>query len=362
MRGKNHHVLLDQPGLHQQIHRRTHVKADGRSLYLYGYDKHEGTPFPEVAEVLAKGGHLRHHPLRDEWNIYASHRQNRPFMPSSAEDPLAPTRSQDSPTEIPFTNFELAVFENKFTNLHENAPLPEASSEARTRRAKGRCEVVVYSPDLEGSIHSIGQDKRRLLVAAWIDRYQQLSEIGCDFVLPFENRGDEVGATLHHPHGQIYGFDYVPAVQSKAVEAFRSGYDLSAQVPSFIPAYSVAQAGGLVAFCPPFARFPYEIWIASKTPRAGPWVYNAEERDAYAHLIGDVCRRYDAFFEQPTPYMMSLHAAPRGEEATFQFTTQFYPLLRAKGRLKYLASVEQSTSVFTIDVLPETASQLLRSL
>jgi len=348
--------------LSRTIHRRRFVKRDGRDLFLYGYEPHTLTPLPETNGHVAKGGELRYHPLRDEWNIYAAHRQNRTFKPSTADNPLAPSIPGGAPTEIPFTNFELAVFENKFTSLHSLAPEPNEIDGVTSSRAGGRCDVIVYGPEAKGNLHTIGQDKRRLLLAAWNDRYESLYNQGCEYVLPFENRGDEVGVTLHHPHGQIYAFPFVPQVQQKAVTAFNNGYDLETDIKTFKPNYSVAQAGGLTAFCPPFARFPFETWIAPEVRTRGPWNFDEEQLDGFAHLLGDITRRYDEYFQRPTPYMLSLHAAPLKANDSFHFTAQFYPLLRAPGLVKHLASVEQSTGTFTVDVMPEMAAKTLRSL
>lgn len=344
------------------VYKRRFTKRDGRELFLYGFDKHEESPLPQEGGEVAKGGELRYHPLRQEWNIYAAHRQNRTFKPSSANDPLAPSQKNGAPTEIPFTQFEMAVFENKFTSLHAEAPLPSPIEGVKSLSAKGRCDVVVYTSEDTGSLATIGQDRRRLLIETWIDRYTTLFDQGCEFILPFENRGEEVGVTLPHPHGQIYAFPFIPDVQAKAVKAFQDGYDLSADIKAHTEIYGVAEAGGLNAFCPPFARFPYEVWIAPQERKAGPWDFNETQSDGFAHLLGDMTRKYDEFFQRPTAYMLSLHAAPKGENKSFHFTAQFYPLLRAPNRVKYLASVEQSTSTFTVDVMPETAARTLRTL
>lgn len=346
----------------RDVYRRRHIKADGRALWLYGFEPHQETALPEDGGEVATGGELRWHPLRREWNIYAAHRQNRTFKPSAADDPLAPSRPGSPATEIPFTDFELAVFENKFTSLHRDAPAPPELERVTSGRASGHCDVVVYGPEASGSLDTIGQDKRRLLVAAWIDRYQSHFAAGHKFVLPFENRGDEVGVTLHHPHGQIYAFPFVPQVQANAAKSFAEGYDLAADIKAFAKDYQVAEAGGVSAFCPAYARFPYEVWLAPRKRRPGPWAFDEDERDGFAHLLGDITRRYDAYFGRETPYMLSLHAAPVGSEDSFHFTAQFYPLLRAPGRVKYLASVEQSTGAFTIDVMPEKAAEILRSI
>ena len=346
----------------RDVFRRQFTKRDGRELFLYGYNAHSLPPLPEDDFDVAKGGELRWHPLRNEWNVYAAHRQNRTFKPSAAEDPLAPSTPGGPKTEIPFTDFELAIFENKFTSLHPEAPLPTAPNGVESERAQGRCDVVVYTPEQTGSLHTIGQDKRRLLITAWIDRYKALFNDGHKFVLPFESRGDEVGVTLHHPHGQIYAFPFIPRVQQDAVTSFNNGYDLSAAIKNYKTDYGVASAGDMEAFCPPFARFPFEVWIAPQSRKPGPWTFSKTEIDGFATLLGDITRRYDEYFQRPTAYMLSLHAAPLGTEDSFHFTAQFYPILRAPGRVKFLASVEQSTGTFTVDVMPEMAAQTLKVL
>lgn len=354
--------MLKQTISGHAVHRRHFQKRDGRDLFLYGYQPHQLTPLEEDDFEVAKGGELRWHPLRDEWNIYAAHRQNRTFKPSAADDPLAPSKPDGGRTEIPFEDFELAIFENKFTSLHAEAPEPVIPNSIYGKRASGRCDVVVYTPEQDGSLHTIGQNKRRLLIAAWLDRYQTLFAQGCKYVLPFESRGEEVGVTLHHPHGQIYAFPYVPTVQKNAAAAFKRGYDLEKDMLRYREDYGVVSAGGIDAFCPPYARFPFEVWLAPRERKAGPWAFNETELDGFAALLGDMTRRYDEYFQRPTAYMLSLHAAPLEHEDSFHFTAQFYPLLRAPGRVKFLASVEQSTGTFTVDVMPEMAAKTLRAL
>ncbi|MFN3214783.1 MAG: galactose-1-phosphate uridylyltransferase [Henriciella sp.] len=343
----------------RDVHRRHHQKTDGRDLFLYGFDRHSAGRVPGADLESIQGSELRRHPLRGEWSIYAAGRQNRTFKPSAASNPLAPSQPGKPLTEIPFEDFELAVFSNRFPSLFPDAEEPSDPT-LELHSARGACEVIVYSPDSDGSLATLTQDRRRLLVEAWIDRYQAMFDAGCAFVLPFENRGDEVGVTLHHPHGQIYGFPIVPAPQQNAANAFEQGYDLAADIKSWGNTYRIHEAGGLVSYAPRYARFPYEVWISALEPVSGPWAFDETAADGFAHLLGDTVRRYDAFFGRETPCMLSLHAAPYGRDGKFQFSAQFYPLLRAPDRVKYLASVEQSTGVFTVDVMPRDAADKLR--
>lgn len=343
------------------FYRRDHHKADGRLLSLYGHTPHQG---PALEELLRPGtvpGELRRDPLRNTWAIYAPHRQTRTFQPSSAEDPLAPARPGAPATEIPFEDFEVAVFENRFPSLAANSPAA-AQSPWSCGPAHGQCDVVVFSKDEVGSLGSLSEARRVLLIEALIDRYRQLHEAGFAYVMPFENRGSQVGVTLPHPHGQIYAFANVPEPQAAAARAFESGYNLIAAHASWDGVFDVAADGDLVAFCPPFARFPFETWIMPKVPCSGPWALSASAVHSLARLLAEVPRKLDALFGEAMPYMMSFQAAPRGAEASFQFTVQFFPVLRAAERLKFLASVEQFTGVFTVDVVPEDAAQRLRAL
>lgn len=343
-------------------YRRDHRKADGRMLHLYGRAPHTLPVQSESLDPIAQGGEIRYHPLREEWNVYAAHRQNRTFKPSEADDPLAPTLLGGPATEIPFTDFEIAVFENRFAAFHPKAANSASLDRVGSEPAKGACDVVVYAPDTSGSLHTAGEDRCQLLLSALLDRYATHFAAGCDYVLPFENRGDEVGVTLHHPHGQIYAFDRVPAVQQRAIAAFAGGYDLSGEMLAALPDYGIGKSGRMAAFVPRFARFPYETWIAPIERREGPWDCTDEELEELAYWLGEVTRRYDALFEQPAATMMAFHAAPRGGSTGYHFTVQIYPLLRAPGRMKYLASVEQHTGTFTVDVMPEAAAKSLREL
>lgn len=357
------HFILARRASGGEIHGRRLVKPDGRDVLLFGYEKRDEAPAANLLDGGPKESHLRWHPLRREWSVYAAGRQNRTFKPSTADDPLAPTVAGGPATEIPFSQFELAIFENRFPSFSQHAGEAfGAPPGVKTEPAFGRCEVVVYTSESTGNLATLSQARRELLVHAWIDRYEKLFAMGAAFVLPFENRGDEVGVTLHHPHGQIYAFPLVPKVQQSAADAFADGYDLKKDIASWRDDYWVAEANGVAAFAPPFARFPYELWLAPIEQRKGLWDMSDTELSGFAELLGEATRRYDKFFERDCPYMLSLHAAPAGDHDNWHFTAQFYPLLRARDKVKYLASVEQSTGLFTVDVQPEDTAKTFRAI
>lgn len=338
---------------------RHHRKADGRSLWTFGRHHHDAPLQDEIIGYEPGGAHLRFHPLRQEWLIVSPGRQSRTFAPNGGSNPLAPATRGGPVTEIPFGDFEVAVFENRFPGL-SSAGHKAPSVPCLTAPAAGACEVVVYSPDPCATMATLDNDRRVLLLEAIRERSRQHMAKGARFVLPFENRGPEAGVTLHHPHGQIYAFPFVPAPQAAAAKAFADGYDLTRELALWGDLATVSARSHAVSFVPPFARFPYECWIAPTTRRADLASLNADELEDLAALMGETCRRYDCLFGRPMPYMMTFHSAPAGAEAHFHFTVQFYPLLRSADRLKYLAGVEQATGVFTVDVAPEAAAQALR--
>lgn len=348
-------------GITGTIYRRDHRKQDGRTLSLYGRTPNEEEPLPELLRDTPPCSELRYDPLRGTCAIYTPQRQTRTFQPGSADNPLAPARPGGAITEIPFQRYEIAIFENRFTSLSfEQAD--HLSTRWSDRPALGECEVVVYSDHACDSLASIGPDRRVLLIEALCDRYKHLARKGAAYVMPFENRGERVGVTLPHPHGQIYAFAEIPPPQLQAVRAFASGFNLIEAHEGWGGRFDIASEGELVAFCPPFARFPYETWIMPRFACKGPWELDASGTHALSVLLGDVTGRLDQLFGCPMPYMMSFQAAPAGLTTPFQFTVQFLPIMRDAGRQKFLASVEQFTGLFTVDVLPEMAAARLRKL
>lgn len=295
---------------------------------------------------------------------YAAHRQERTFLPPAEFCPLCPTRPGGTPTEIPFDDFEVAVFENRFPAFAAQAG-PTAAPDTGTvaAAATGVCEVVVYTAAHTGSLATLSQERRELLLRVWADRYRDLyarEDVG--FVMPFENRGEAVGVTLHHPHGQIYAYPFVPPVLQQESAAFRQGPVLLDLLARLDAAHLVEDDEAAAALVPPFARFPYEVWVVPRRAHPGPWTFADVEVASFAGVVGRVVARYDALFARPFPYVMVLHAAPKGGEEQFHFHAEFYPALRGPDRLKYLAGTELGAGTFTVDVLPEDAAAALRAV
>ncbi|HEU4708232.1 MAG TPA: galactose-1-phosphate uridylyltransferase, partial [Methylophilaceae bacterium] len=184
------------------------TKPDGRKLWLYSrspISQMEAAPSP-FPDPLNANPHLRWHPLRGEWITYAAYRQGRTFLPPPEYNPLAVTVNPQNPTELPQGDWEVAVFDNRFPSLTVTASTPPELL-VPTRAGVGKCEVVVFTQDANSSLGALELGHIELLLDVWAERTRQLGQIEeIQYVLPFENRGREVGVTLNHPHGQIYAY------------------------------------------------------------------------------------------------------------------------------------------------------------
>ncbi len=354
--------------------RKTLAKPDGRKLELYSRREiPDGleAPSPEQSRT-PPNPHMRWHPLRAEWIAYAGYRQHRTFLPPPEYNPLAPTSDPAHPTELPAGDYDVAVFENLFPTFAMSAT-DDPALIVDTKPACGVCEVVVFTQDPSQTLGGLPLDHVELIVEVWADRYRELGQIpDVQYVMPFENRGVEVGVTLHHPHGQIYAYPFVPPLPAR---------ELGAQLEYF-RAHSrgllehliekeledgrrlLYSTEGAVAFMPVCARYSYEVWVAPR--RAAPSVsdLDAAERREFARALKTVLMKFDRLWDRPFPYVMVIHQAPtdgqRHPEAHLH--VEFYPAYRMRGRLKYLAGSELGAGVFTADTLPEDKAAELRGV
>lgn len=315
---------------------------------------------------------MRWHPLLRQWVVTAAHRQERTYKPPREYCPLCPTAPGAFPTEVPASEYEIVVFENRFPSFRPDPPEPgvEGSELYPVRPAKGVCEVVLYSQDHTATLPEMPLIHIERLVQVWTDRYVDLGSWDeVEYVLIFENRGEAVGVTLHHPHGQIYAFPYIPPIpraELEAAEAHRRerGRCLLCDVvaeeergPRVLwqdPRFS--------AYVPFFARYPYEVHIAARAHVPSLAEMDAAHRLSLARAIKTVGIAYDHLFGFRLPYMMVMHQKPTDgrEHPGAHFHVEFYPLNRTADKLKYLAGCESGAGTFITDMAPETQAERLR--
>jgi UDPglucose--hexose-1-phosphate uridylyltransferase len=294
---------------------------------------------------------LRFNELRGEQVDYAIHRQERTFLPPRDHCPLCPTHPGGAETEIPYEQFEIVVFDNRF-------PAFEAPH--------GAAEVVVYTDQHEGSFGTLAAERAEALMWVWRERYEQLgAREDVEYVYIFENRGVEVGVTLHHPHGQIYGYPFLPPVPELEIAADRR---LGGCAPCALLAREldervrvVHENDSAVVYIPHAARWAFEAHVMLREHRPSLLTCEPHELRQLAAALQALARGYDALFERPFPYVMAVHQAPTGSaSAGGHLHVEFYPPLRTRDKLKYLAGSEQGAGTFISDTLPEESAAILR--
>jgi UDPglucose--hexose-1-phosphate uridylyltransferase len=293
---------------------------------------------------------LRFNELRGEQVVYAIHRQDRTFLPQRESCPLCPTRPGGPPTEIPLPTFEIAVFENRF-------PAFEAP--------RGAAEVVVYTDDHDASFGSLSAQRAEDLMWVWRHRYRELgARQDVAYVFIFENRGVEVGVTLHHPHGQIYAFPFLPPVPALEIAADErlGACALCALMSEELRDGQriVDQNDAVLSYVPYAARWPYEVHVALREHRPSLLECEPAELQLLAAALQRLARGYDALFARPFPYMMVVHQAPTDGAARGHLHVELYTPLRTASKLKYLAGSEQGAGTFICDTLPEESAAALR--
>ena len=358
--------------------------ADGRELI---YFDDPGTSLPaeraidtRTLDARPATATMRRDVLTGDWVSIAAARQNRAFLPPAHLDPLAP-QTATNPSEVPSV-YDVAVFENKSPSFGpalaratgdapaaDDAPQSlddlDAPGLGRTRTSVGRCEVVCFSPEHAGSFGTQSATRARTVIEAWADRTAALSALpGIAQVFPFENRGEEIGVTLQHPHGQIYSYPYItPRTQSLLRSIAREGDDLFARIVAFEAAGPrvVLEAEHWLAYVPFAARWPIELHLAPRRHAADFTELTDAERDELATVYLRLLRGVDALYDTPTPYIAAWHQAPvaLGRD-TARLHLQLTSPRRAADKLKYLAGSEAAMGAWIGDIPPEAAADRLR--
>lgn len=358
--------------------------ADGRELF---YFDDPGTALGADRAVDARAldprpatATMRQDVLTGDWISVAAARQNRAFLPPAELDPLAP-QTATNPSEIP-SRYDVAVFENRSPSF--GPALAEAVGGApaavdpprglddlahpglgRTRTSVGRCEVVCFSPERTGSFGTQTVTRARTVIEAWADRTSALSALpGVEQVFPFENRGEAIGVTLHHPHGQIYAYPYVTPRTQRLLDAVgRTAPDLFARILAFEQQGPrvVLRGEHWTAFVPFAARWPLELHVLPHRHVPDLAALDEAERDELAPFYLRLLRGVDAVYDTPTPYIAAWHQAPvRAGRDAVRLNLQLTSPRRAADKLKFLAGSEAAMGAWIGDVPPEVAADRLR--
>ncbi|MGI9051452.1 MAG: galactose-1-phosphate uridylyltransferase [Ilumatobacteraceae bacterium] len=340
---------------------------DGRDFHVYGTrsgDLGSQPPALDIGDI-----HVRHDALTDTWVVVSPSRNTRPGgeVTTRRDDtgcPLCPGGA-----ELPF-EYEAAVFDNRFPAL---SPLAPPAHQPGAARALGRCQVVVYTSEHAGSLATLAPGRIATVVALWRDQCAARWADGYGYVMAFENHGAEVGATLAHPHGQLYALSFVPPVIVAKVAAHvthrrQVGRCLGCDLADGHDGAGGADARTIVANesfaveVPFAARWPFEVHVRARRHgcRRLADLTDGEALDL-ARAVRDVTARYDGVFGRDLPYLPCVQEAPEGA-ADWHLHVELLPPHRDADRLKVRASVETALGVFLNDSRPEESAARLRAV
>ena len=349
--------------------------SDGRELiYFDDVDSlltHQRKPDRRPATRRPETAQMRLDTLTGDWISVAAARNHRAFLPPAHLCPLCPS-TESNPSEIPDV-FDVAVFENKSPSFgpafalvdDENFGAIENLRLGSTLPAIGRCEVVVYSSEHQGSLSKLPISRIRTLIDAWADRTEALQELpGVRQVFPFENRGQDIGVTLHHPHGQIYAYPFVTPRTKKLLDSIAEfGNDLFQKTLEFEQNSErvLIRGDSFTAYIPFAARWPIEIHLLPHRHVQHFGQLTSDERAELAEIYSKLLGALDRIYDTPTPYISAWHQAPQvsgGENVRLQL--QITSPRRGADKLKYLAGSEAAMGAFIADVTPEAAAEMIR--
>ncbi|MEB3032566.1 galactose-1-phosphate uridylyltransferase [[Mycobacterium] nativiensis] len=355
--------------------------ADGRDILFFALPGHTPTPVPDRRPLPPRDtqpSELRFDRTTGQWVIIAAQRQDRTYKPPAEACPLCPGPSGLT-SEVPAADYDVVVFENRFPSLAgEGAGITtppdgaEFVSEFVSKPGIGRCEVICFSADHTGSFADLPAEHARLVVHAWRHRTADLlARPGIEQVFCFENRGEEIGVTLAHPHGQIYGYPYLtPRTAAMLVQArdhrIAHGTNLFADLLAdelADGARIVARTETFTAFVPFAARWPVEVHLYPNRRVHNLTELTDAELDDFAVIYRDLLSRFDRLYDAALPYMAALHQyRDNGDQADGYFHVELMSIKRSATKLKYLAASESAMDAFIADVTPESVAARLRAL
>jgi UDPglucose--hexose-1-phosphate uridylyltransferase len=326
----------------------------------------------------------RWHPLREEWVVVAAHRQDRPWQGERRPAATAAVPAYDESCYFCPRNLRVSgarnpdyqsilVFDNDLPCVGAEAPraLAPAPGIYRNAPAIGVARVICYTPRHDLTLAEVTTDEIEALLGAWRDQYLELgARREVNHVLIFENKGDVVGVSNPHPHGQIYATSFVFKTIETEVAAGRRHYDEHRRVLFQDIVRSEQEDGrrilyendSAIVFLPYFARYAYECFVAPKETHASVATLSSAERRDLAAALKSLLVRYDNLWEMSLPYVLTLHQAPTDglDHRGFHFHIECHPPLRKPHLLKYLAGPEVGGGNFLSDTRPEAkAAELL---
>ncbi len=310
---------------------------------------------------------LRWNPFIGDYTMVASNRQARPQMPKDW-CPFCPGSGR-----VP-DDFEVLKYDNDFPALSQTPPTPDdvATSFFQTAPSYGKCEVVLYSKEHHGLVRDLTDAHMGKLVDLWTERFTELStDEKIKYVFIFENRGEPVGVTMPHPHGQIYGYSFMPkkmAVELENIKKYKAETGKSLHMDFLANELKedkriIFKNDHFTVLLPFYSAYPYGVQIFANKPTNTLLDMSSEEKFSLGVTVKQTIGMLDSLFDTEFPYMMCMNNAPVniGEEAKdYHFHIEFYPPMRDATRVKFNASSETGMWAACNPTCPEETAEELK--
>lgn len=311
---------------------------------------------------------LRYNPILKDWVMIASHRQSRPQMPKNW-CPFCPGSGR-----VPDEGFDVLRYPNDFPALSQEPPEPDdvAGGMLKTAPAYGRCEVLLYSDKHTATLAQLSDEHVHKLAGMWRQCFEDLaSDEKIKYVYIFENRGDVVGVTMPHPHGQIYGYSFVPKRIAEEAASAVEYYDKTGR-NLFLDLLEQEKSDGrriifeneyFTVYVPFFSPITYGVHVMANRQAAHLGAMTDAETNALGETLRACAAMYDALFDMAFPYMMCMHNAPVNSgdfDRSWQFHIEFFPPMRAADKQQFFASSETGAGAWCNPTSPEEKAEELR--
>ena len=322
---------------------------------------------------------IRFDPILREWVIVAKKRTKRPVLGKTfSKDkkkytcPFCPDAPEGAGEWI------VKWVPNKFSSLLEKPEVPFSQEMLiddfyQLRSGKGKCEVFLYTQDHNKSFGDLDLPNIEALILLWKERLiASMEDPELKYTFIFENRGDVIGVSLSHPHGQLYSFPFIPPKIQKAFDSAKDYnekhnecvYCKVIQTEKKSGSRIIEENEDFIAFIPFFAKWPFEIHIYPKDHYSQIKDIPQSKSANFAIILKNVVKRLDGLYGFIMPYVFSHHNAPYniGENGFYHYHIEIYPPYRAKDRIKYLAGVELGTHTIINPTSPADNAKLLRDV
>lgn len=315
---------------------------------------------------------FRWNPLLDTYTMVATNRQHRPHLPKNY-CPFCPKDNKALP------QFDVLAYDNDFPvmslKIQDSRRKTQDKKIFRREEAVGKCEVILYSPEHDKQLYDLSDEHVLKIVELWNGRFAELQkDKRIKYIFEFENRGEEVGVTIHHPHGQLYAYSFVPHKIETELRNCKKYFaenkrNLFADLNEAEKKYRkriVFENKSFIAYIPYFTDYPFGVFVVNKKLKGNITQFSLAEKKDLAQLLKKLTKGFDKIYNRPFPYMMCIHQTPVNEKKYadvgkyYSFHIEFYPPLRAADKIKWYAGSEMGAGAAANPLDADECAAILR--